>query len=154
MKTFDLDTLTSPCKSMFDHWRKAAKTETNRLHQLTIIKIIKIVQCQFFQHKSVLYFTYGAPLKKSYFFTLLIRCSCKQQITGALPYIGCTGKKSVFFFKSFEGRHGLGYDYTNRLVGCMSQVYIQQYKPYKSKLKSPNSELQKEEEEMGETKRN
>ena len=30
MTKFDLDTLKSLCKSMFDHWRKAAKTETNR----------------------------------------------------------------------------------------------------------------------------
>ena len=29
MKKFDLDTLKSLCKSMFDHWRKAAKTDTN-----------------------------------------------------------------------------------------------------------------------------
>jgi len=30
MTKFDLDTLKSLCKSMFDHWRKAAKTNTNR----------------------------------------------------------------------------------------------------------------------------
>ena len=29
MTKFDLDTLKSLCKSMFDHWRKAAKTDTN-----------------------------------------------------------------------------------------------------------------------------
>ena len=29
MTKFDLDTLKSHCKSMFDHWRKAAKAHTN-----------------------------------------------------------------------------------------------------------------------------
>ena len=29
MTKFDLDILKSLCKSMFDHWRKAAKADTN-----------------------------------------------------------------------------------------------------------------------------
>ena len=29
MTKFDLDTLKSLCKSIFDHWRKARKTDTN-----------------------------------------------------------------------------------------------------------------------------
>ena len=29
MTKFDLDTLKSLCKSMFDHWRKVAKADTN-----------------------------------------------------------------------------------------------------------------------------
>ena len=29
MTKFDFDTLKSFCKSMFDHWRKASKTDTN-----------------------------------------------------------------------------------------------------------------------------
>ena len=29
MIKFDLDTLKSLCKSMFDHWKKAGKTDTN-----------------------------------------------------------------------------------------------------------------------------
>jgi len=29
MTKFDLDTLKPLCKSMFDHWRKAGKTDTN-----------------------------------------------------------------------------------------------------------------------------
>ena len=29
MTKFDLDTLKSLCKSTFDHWRKAGKTDTN-----------------------------------------------------------------------------------------------------------------------------
>ena len=29
MIKFDIDTLKSLCKSMFDHWRKAAKIDTN-----------------------------------------------------------------------------------------------------------------------------
>ena len=31
MTKFDLDTLRSFCKSIFDHWRKAAKTDTNKI---------------------------------------------------------------------------------------------------------------------------
>ena len=34
MIKFDLDTLKSLCKSMFDHWRKAAKTDTNRIDKI------------------------------------------------------------------------------------------------------------------------
>jgi len=30
MTKFDLDTSKSLCKSTFDHWRKAGKTDTNR----------------------------------------------------------------------------------------------------------------------------
>ena len=30
MTKFDLDILKSLCKSMFDHWRKAAKADTNK----------------------------------------------------------------------------------------------------------------------------
>ena len=30
MKKFDLDTLRPLCKSIFDHWRKAGKTDTNK----------------------------------------------------------------------------------------------------------------------------
>ena len=33
MTKFDLDTLKSLFKSMFDHWRKATKTETNTMDQ-------------------------------------------------------------------------------------------------------------------------
>ena len=33
MTKFDLDTSKSLCKSMFDHWRKAGKTNTNTTHQ-------------------------------------------------------------------------------------------------------------------------
>jgi len=36
MTKFDLDTLKSLCKSMFDHWRKAAKTNTNIQETLTL----------------------------------------------------------------------------------------------------------------------
>ena len=32
MTKFDLDTLKSLCKSMFDHWRKATKADTNNNH--------------------------------------------------------------------------------------------------------------------------
>jgi len=36
MTKFDLDTLKSLCKSMFDYWRKAAKTETNNGKVITV----------------------------------------------------------------------------------------------------------------------
>ena len=38
MTKFDLDTLKSLCKSMFDHWRKAAKTDTNRCNMTVYIQ--------------------------------------------------------------------------------------------------------------------
>ena len=32
MTKFDLDTLRPLCKSIFDHWRKAGKTDTNTIN--------------------------------------------------------------------------------------------------------------------------
>ena len=37
MTKFDLDTLKSLCKSMFDHWRKAENTDTNRVQNNCIL---------------------------------------------------------------------------------------------------------------------
>lgn len=34
MTKFDLDTLKSLCKSIFDHWRKATKADTNKFERI------------------------------------------------------------------------------------------------------------------------
>jgi len=41
MTKFDLDTLKSLCKSTFDHWRKAAKTDTNRIEETSGCSTVK-----------------------------------------------------------------------------------------------------------------